>query len=30
MNFLVDQELQRLATSWKGFAGPSEKETKET
>jgi len=27
VNSLVDQELQRLAASWKGFAGPGEKET---
>jgi len=26
MNFLVDKELERLATSWKGFSGPPEKE----
>jgi len=26
VNFLVDQELQRLAASWKDFAGPSDKE----
>ena len=30
VNFLVDQELQRLAASWKSFAETSEKETKET
>ena len=27
VNFRVDQELQRLAESWKGFSGPTEKET---
>jgi ATP-dependent Lon protease len=27
LNFLVDEELQRLAASWKSFAGPSEKES---
>jgi ATP-dependent Lon protease len=26
INFLVDEELQRLATSWKGFAGPADKD----
>ncbi len=27
VNSLVDQELLRLAASWKGFAGPADKET---
>ena len=27
VNVLVDQELDRLAASWKGFAGPADKET---
>jgi ATP-dependent Lon protease len=26
VNSLVDEELQRLATSWKGFAGPADKD----
>jgi len=27
LNFLVDGELQRLASSWKGFTGPADKES---
>ena len=27
VNALVDKELERLASSWKGFSGPAEKET---
>jgi ATP-dependent Lon protease len=26
LNFVVDEELQRLAASWKGFAGPADSE----